>query len=66
MTKLSSNLPDATKEEEYFYTDKIATNQRDAIVYTEYPYQQSPGLRPIKQMELYIKIPPTHPRKVLE
>jgi hypothetical protein len=33
MTKLSSNLlPDATKEEEYFYTDKITTNQRDVIV----------------------------------
>jgi hypothetical protein len=61
MTKLSSNLPDATKEEEYFYTDKITTNQRDVIIYNVYPsplYQQSPGLRPIKQMELYIKFRP--------
>jgi hypothetical protein len=57
MTKISSNLADATKADENFYTSKVRTNLHDDIVLGKYPlplYQQRPpGLKPIiKQMEL--------------
>jgi hypothetical protein len=64
MTKISSNLPDATRADENFFTSKVATNLRNEIVVAKYPlplYQQRPGLKPIKQMELFIKLRPLIP-----